>query len=75
DLSSARVWVSGAMPESEEPAVLKALAHATPYFRTLLAPRLKLRIVPTLQFLFDHTTEAGARIERLLRELREPKED
>ena len=73
DLSSARVWVSGAAPVPDEAAILKALAHATPYFRTMLAPRLGLRIVPTLQFEFDHTTESGARIEKLLRELREPK--
>ena len=72
DLSSARIWVSGAVPAPDEPAILKALAHATPYLRTLLAPRLGLRIVPTLQFAFDHSTESGARIEKLLRELREP---
>jgi ribosome-binding factor A len=72
DLSSARVWVSVAVPDPEEPAILKALAHATPYLRTLLAPRLGLRIVPNLQFAIDHSTESGARIEKLLRELRKP---
>lgn len=72
DLSSARVWVSGAVPAPDEPSILKALARATPFFRTLLAPRLGLRIVPSLQFAIDHSIEAGARIERLLRELKEP---
>ena len=75
DLSSARVWVSGVVPAPEEPAILKALAHATPYLRTLLAPRLGLRIVPNLQFVFDHSTESGARIEKLLREIREPESE
>jgi ribosome-binding factor A len=75
DLSAARIWVSGPIPAPDEPAVLKALAHATPYLRTLLAPRLGLRIVPNLQFLIDHSSESGARIEKLLRELREPKGD
>jgi len=75
DLSAARIWVSGAIPAPDEPAVLKALAHATPYLRTLLAPRLGLRIVPNLQFLIDHSSESGARIEKLLRELREPRGD
>jgi ribosome-binding factor A len=75
DLSAARIWVSGAIPAPDEPAILKALAHATPYLRTLLAPRLGLRIVPNLQFLIDHSSESGARIEKLLRELREPKGD
>jgi ribosome-binding factor A len=72
DLSAAQVWVSGAVPESEEPAVLGALARATPYLRSQLAPRLGLRVVPTLRFSMDRSIETGARIERLLRELEEP---
>jgi ribosome-binding factor A len=75
DLSAARVWVSGNVPEAEERSVLSALAHAAPYFRSLLAPRLQLRIVPTLQFEIDRTIESGARIERLLRELKEPERE
>ncbi|HET9250629.1 MAG TPA: 30S ribosome-binding factor RbfA [Candidatus Eisenbacteria bacterium] len=71
DLSAARVWVSGNVPEGEEHAVLGALRHAAPYFRSLLAPRLQLRIVPTLQFEIDRSIDTGARIERILRDLRE----
>jgi ribosome-binding factor A len=71
DLSAARVWVSGNVPEGEERGVLAALTHAAPYFRTLLAPRLQLRIVPTLQFEIDRTIEAGTRIEQLLRDIKE----
>ena len=71
DLSAARVWVSGTIPEAEERGVLAALAHAAPYFRTLLAPRLQLRVVPTLQFEIDHSIETGTRIEQLLRDLKE----
>lgn len=71
DLSAARVWVSGNVPESEERAVLGALAHAAPFFRSLLAPRLQLRIVPTLQFEIDRSIETGTRIEQLLRDIRE----
>jgi len=70
DLSSARVWVSGRMTPGEETAALAALEHAAPFFRTLLAPRLGLRIVPTLRFEIDRTIEAGARIEELLREIK-----
>jgi ribosome-binding factor A len=72
DLSAARVWVSGNVPEAEERSVLAALAHAAPYFRSLLAPRLQLRIVPTLQFEIDRTLDTSARIEQLLRDLRTP---
>jgi ribosome-binding factor A len=72
DLTAARIWVSGSFPAEEEAGVLQALSRATPFFRTLLAPRLQLRVVPTLQFAIDHSIEAGARIEQLLRELKNP---
>ena len=75
DLSSARIWVSGQLPAGDEKAVLKALDHAAPYFRTLLAPRLGLRIVPTLQFVIDHSIETGTRIEQLLRDLNHPESE
>ena len=75
DLGSARVWVSGALSKEDEPAVLKALQHAAPYFRTLLAPRLKLRVVPELRFEIDRSIETGTRIEKLLRELNEPRNE
>lgn len=75
DLSSARIWVSGRMTPGEEASVLAALEHAAPFFRTLLAPRLGLRIVPTLRFEIDRTIEAGARIEELLREIKDQDPD
>jgi ribosome-binding factor A len=74
DLGSARVWVSGQMDPQVENEVLAALEHAAPFFRTLLAPRLGLRIVPTLRFEIDRTLEAGARIEELLREIKDQDE-
>jgi ribosome-binding factor A len=75
DLSVAKVWVQGSMPKTEEPHVLQALQKAAPYFRSLLAPRLLLRIVPELHFLIDHSLEEGARIDQLLREIREPHDE
>ncbi|HXF58714.1 MAG TPA: 30S ribosome-binding factor RbfA [Candidatus Saccharimonadales bacterium] len=76
DLSIAKVWVSGGtLSREEEPHVLQALERAAPYFRSLLAPRLKLRIVPHLHFQVDHSIEAGARIDQLLREIQEPPDE
>ncbi|TMQ59969.1 MAG: 30S ribosome-binding factor RbfA [Candidatus Eisenbacteria bacterium] len=76
DFSLAKVWVAGTLltPDSE-PNVLQALARATPYFRSLLAARLGLRIVPELQFQIDRSIEKGARIEQLLREIQEPPDE
>ncbi len=71
DLSVARIWVVGSLSKEEEPRVLQALERAAPYFRSLLATRLRLRIVPELEFQMDHSIEVGARIEQLLREMKE----
>ncbi|HEY3155250.1 MAG TPA: 30S ribosome-binding factor RbfA [Candidatus Eisenbacteria bacterium] len=75
DLSLARIWVAGRLPQDVEPNVLLALTRATPYFRSLLAPRLGLRIVPELHFEIDRSIERGARIEELLREIQEPHDE
>jgi ribosome-binding factor A len=76
DLSVAKVWVAcGSLKREDEPEVLTALGRAAPYFRSLLAPRLKLRIVPQLEFQVDHSIEQGARIEQLLREMKEPRDE
>jgi ribosome-binding factor A len=75
DLSLARIWVLGTLSPQDEPQVLHALERAAPYFRSLLAPRLKLRIVPSLQFQVDRSIEAGARIDQLLREIQEPNDE
>jgi len=71
DLGSARVWVTGGFAPADEPKVLAGLLHATPRFRSMLAPELGLRIVPTLSFNIDHTAASGARVEELLRDLAE----
>ena len=76
DLSIVKVWVaSGTLRKEDEAHTLHELEKAAPYFRSLLAPRLKLRIVPVIHFEIDHSLEAGARIEQLLREIQEPRDE
>lgn len=70
DLGTARVWITGGFAPADEPKVLTALTHATPRLRTMLAPQLGLRIVPSLHFVIDHSSAAGARIEELLHDIR-----
>jgi ribosome-binding factor A len=74
DLGAARVWITGGFTPADEPKVLAGLAHATPRFRSMLAPELGLRIVPSLQFVIDHSSATGARIEELLRDLARERE-
>lgn len=44
----------------------EALQHATGFLRSQLAQRIKLRIVPQLQFKYDVSVERGVRLSRLI---------
>ena len=50
---------------------IAALRRATPMFRRHLAETLNLRITPELTFAADHSIEHGARIHKLLAEIKE----
>jgi ribosome-binding factor A len=69
DLKQARIFFSRLGDEAERQTALKALRHATPFLRRLLAPRLTLRSVPELEFRLDSSLVHGERIMRLLNEL------
>ena len=69
DLSFARVYVSVLPSGEERQQALRALAGAAGFIRRELAPRLNLREVPEIRFVFDRSLETGARVEELLRKL------
>jgi len=71
DLSHATVWLSSLDGVEGRAVVLKVLANAVPFLRRELAPRLGLREVPTLRFHYDESIERGARIEGLLRKIKD----
>jgi ribosome-binding factor A len=45
---------------------LDGLRHAAGFLRTQLAHRMKLRLMPDLQFVYDESVERGARLSRLI---------
>ena len=69
DLSLATVYVSSLDGSAGSAALLKTLKNAVPYLRHELAPRLGLREVPELRFIYDESIERGARVEDLLRRI------
>ena len=71
DLSLATIYVSSLDGAEGAKALLKTLHHAVPYLRHEMAPRLGLREVPELRFLYDQSIERGARVEDLLRRIHE----
>lgn len=71
DLSAAKIFVSALAEGKEREQILIALRSAAPFVRRRLAPRLGLREVPEVRFLFDDSIERGARVESLLRKIAE----
>lgn len=65
DLSHAKVYVS-ALEIEHGAAIVKTLNEASGQIRHELAGRIRLRLVPTLRFLHDTSSESGQRIEQLL---------
>lgn len=72
DLRHARIFIVGFRDAAREKEVRAGLEHATPFLRRELARRVQLRLVPELEFVFDHSFDRGSRIEELLREAQKP---
>ncbi len=71
DLKHATVFVSTLSSGPDRTRALAALRRAAGAIRRLLAPRLGLREVPEIRFRFDDSLERGARVEEILRKLRD----
>lgn len=71
DLQLARVFYTTMGSEAERRDTARGLTRATPFLRRQVGERLRLRRVPTLQFVFDKSVEAQDRVEQLLREIHE----
>ena len=77
DLTFARVYVSTLQAGDERERVLETLKAAAGFARHELRPRLGLREVPEVRFVFDESIERGARVDEILRKIErgEPIED
>jgi ribosome-binding factor A len=72
DLRNAKVFVS--VYGSEKAATLKGLESASPFIRSELGKRMRMKFIPELLFRYDDSVERGAHINELLHEIQE-KED
>ncbi len=69
DLKLAKIWFT--VPENANAVeALKALQHASGFFRSHLAKTLNLRRTPELLFYHDRQSEEAERLERIFIELR-----
>lgn len=75
DLSVARVYVDVLAESLRSASVLEALASGTGLIRHKIGERLVMRRVPELRFEADESIARGARVERILSELRDSPPD
>ena len=70
DLQTARIFLSVLGSAGDRSKTMHALARATKVVRKAVAPRLKTRLLPSIEFEFDESVEGAARVQGLIREAR-----
>lgn len=75
DLRSARVYISMMGSDAERATSIQALESMKGHLRSRLAKSLRLRVAPELAFKLDESVARAARIESLLAEVREQKDE
>jgi len=71
DLRHAKIYVTHLGPAEDREQTVAVLNHAAGYIRRQLFPRLHLRVIPELTFAYDDSLARAARIEDVLREIRQ----
>jgi ribosome-binding factor A len=74
DLKLAKVYVS-ILKEDERAQTLDILNSSRHFIRSLLTKRLKMKIIPTIEFRLDTSIEYGFKIDKLLKEIKDSDED
>jgi ribosome-binding factor A len=64
DLSHAKVYITAL--DERGPASVEILNHLAGFLRGHLLKRMRTRVIPHLQFVYDTTAESGARLSALI---------
>jgi ribosome-binding factor A len=75
DLTQAQVYITVLGDESDLESTFEGLASATGFFRRELGQSLSLRYIPELEFKHDTSLERAMRIEALLDQIEEAREE
>lgn len=73
DLRIARVFIS-VLKEEDKEISLQILNEAKGFVRGEIAKRLRIKIIPTFEFVYDPSIERGFRIDKLLSEIKKTSE-
>lgn len=74
DLRIAKVFIS-VLKAEDRALTLQILNDAKGYVRSEIAKRLRIKIIPTFEFLFDESIDRGFRIDQLLKEIKKTSEE
>lgn len=66
DLAYAKIYVTIFDTDEQIQKSMKILNHAASFLRTLLAKRIKIRIIPELIFVYDVSIRDGQRLSSLI---------
>jgi len=69
DLRQAKIYISVFGAEDQRRRTMEFLEAETPHIRSLLAGRIRLRFMPSLQFILDDTLDRVDRINMLLKQI------
>jgi len=75
ELDYANIYVSSIQGKLQADEILEGLSNASGFIRYSLSQEIDLRVMPKLRFFWDETPEKADRIESLLAELREEREE
>lgn len=70
DLRQARIYFNLLGGKDDREAVLAGLKSAAGFIRSKVGKQLKLRFVPSLEFVYDDTEDEAQRIDELLRQVK-----
>ncbi len=70
DLKIAKVFIS-VLKEEDKQVTLEILNSAKGLIRSEVSKRVRVKFIPTLEFMIDKSIEHGNKIDRLLKEIRE----
>jgi len=69
DLKIARVYIS-CLKEEEKEATLDILNSAKSFVRSEVGKRIRMKVLPSIEFRFDESLGYGDKIDRLLKEIK-----
>jgi ribosome-binding factor A len=69
DLKMARVYIS-CLKEEEKEATVDILNSAKSFIRSEVGRRIRMKVLPSIEFRFDESLGYGDRIDKLLKEIK-----